>query len=33
VLLTATRSYSPILSGYGFATAGTVTSTSMVQVQ
>lgn len=33
VLVTATKSYSPIISGYGLATAGTVTSTSMVQVQ
>ena len=33
VLLTATKRYSPIISGYGFVSAGTITSTSMVQVQ
>lgn len=33
VVLTASRSYSPLLTGYGFATSGTVSTTSVVQVQ
>jgi Flp pilus assembly protein TadG len=33
VLLTATKSYSPVISGYGFVNAGTISSSSMVQVQ
>ncbi len=33
VLVSASRSYSPIISGYGFAAAGTISTSSMVQVQ
>jgi Flp pilus assembly protein TadG len=33
VVLSASRSYSPLLTGYGFANSGTVSTTSVVQVQ